>query len=586
MPAKKTHAEFLSQLDKLWGGQLPYEVLGRYAGGGKRLLCRCKGCSHEWQPTPNNLLSVPENLPSKRRACPKCKREKLAAIQRKSHDKFVEELSDFYNGSVPFVLLEKYGKNNKDGIECLCLGCGQKKKRTPSDLLSGRGCKKCAGLEKKSNSEFLDDLSKIYPEGIPYEILGEYKNSKTRIPCLCKRCQHPWSPIPNSMLSGKGCIICGGKAQKTNSQFLLELSDVWRGQVPFDVLDEYSRADRKVKCRCHICGHPWSAKPVALLYGHSCDKCGHKRAGDKLRHTHDQFMTKLEKVWNGDIPFDLLGQYQGETLPLLCQCIECGDVRPRAPSSLLGKHDCKFCSSRASAKKQRKSHEQFLSELVELWDGDVPFSVLEEYVTAFTPLSCKCNTCSHEWPGIPNRLLSGNGCGECGQKFNPILQDLWNWPEVERSRNTKLYIVSVTGESEHFWKVGFTTQQLKTRFRSIRKKSQGANGNEGYDISTVDCFTSRKDCVILLENLVHRRLEKYRYCPAFPFDGRTECFSVIPISVMKVEEIEMILSGCEQLMSGPITLGDSLTWEHIEELKLSDRIAILEDGRIQLRNEQ
>ena len=39
--------------------------------------------------------------------------------------------------------------------------------------------------------------------------------------------------------------------------------------------------------------------------------------------------------------------------------------------------------------------------------------VIEEYVTATTPIKHKCNSCKHEWKARPGNIIQGKGCPKC-----------------------------------------------------------------------------------------------------------------------------------------------------------------------------
>ena len=63
---------------------------------------------------------------------------------------------------------------------------------------------------KKTHEQFLKDLKKVNENII---VLGMYVNGKTPILCKCKKkkCTYEWEPIPNDLLSGRGCPCCAGK---------------------------------------------------------------------------------------------------------------------------------------------------------------------------------------------------------------------------------------------------------------------------------------------------------------------------------------------------------------------------------------
>ena len=69
--------------------------------------------------------------------------------------------------------------------------------------------------KKKTHEEYVSEVAAINPD---IEVIGGYKNSRTTIEHRCKKCGNVWHPIPNNILSGKGCPECApsGKKQKTH----------------------------------------------------------------------------------------------------------------------------------------------------------------------------------------------------------------------------------------------------------------------------------------------------------------------------------------------------------------------------------
>ena len=42
-------------------------------------------------------------------------------------------------------------------------------------------------------------------------------------------------------------------------------------------------------------------------------------------------------------------------------------------------------------------------------------TVLGQYIKGKEPVLVQCNKCGHQWSPVPNSLLSGEGCPECGK---------------------------------------------------------------------------------------------------------------------------------------------------------------------------
>lgn len=83
----------------------------------------------------------------------------------------------------------------------------------PTNMLyKGEGCKFC-GIEKMSRTksltrlEFIKKAKKIHGDKYDYSLV-DYKNNKTNIKIICKKCGRIFLQTPNSHLKGYGCKYC------------------------------------------------------------------------------------------------------------------------------------------------------------------------------------------------------------------------------------------------------------------------------------------------------------------------------------------------------------------------------------------
>ena len=108
-------------------------------------------------------------------------------------------------------LLSEYTGNEKP-IKCKCNICNYEWTTQPKILITNKsGCPKC-GKEKavknetKSKEQFIYEMSLIDPD---IEILGDYKNTHTKIKCKCRRCDNIWYGFPANLLNkSAGCSNC------------------------------------------------------------------------------------------------------------------------------------------------------------------------------------------------------------------------------------------------------------------------------------------------------------------------------------------------------------------------------------------
>ena len=211
---KLTHKEFMEKFYEKNKHAQNIEILGDYINTNTKILCRCKIDGYEWQVTPNALLT--HNY-----GCPKC------AGKYRTHDEFIKLMKE----KQPNIQVLGDYINTNTKILCKCKIDGHEWEPTPSSLLQGTGCPKCAGVVKPTTEEFIAKVKQINSN---IDILGTYVNSSTKILCKCKVCGHEWTPTPDSLLQGSGCPKCNiSKGEKRIAQYLDNLGIDYTYDKPY-----------------------------------------------------------------------------------------------------------------------------------------------------------------------------------------------------------------------------------------------------------------------------------------------------------------------------------------------------------------
>lgn len=187
---RKTHEQFLSEMATI---NSKVKVLGKYTNTKTKILCECYECGNRWEARPQNLL--------KGQGCPKCGAKRAANKNRKTYVQFINVLK-LKNPSIS--VRGKY-VNSSTKVEVECNKCGYIWLANPTDIMSGHGCPKCAGSLKKTNSQFISDLKRIFPNVIPLE---EYRSANEKIQVKCAICDYTWSVRPHDLLRSRGCPNC------------------------------------------------------------------------------------------------------------------------------------------------------------------------------------------------------------------------------------------------------------------------------------------------------------------------------------------------------------------------------------------
>jgi hypothetical protein len=210
MSRKRTNEEFLLEIKKL---NPTYDVLSEYINCDTNVICHCKIHNIDFDATPYNLLKG-------KVGCELCRRDKIGKKNKRTKKEFKNRLFEI-NPNIDVV-----GEyiNCKKHIECKCQIHNEIFFATPDHLIQGEtGCIQCiqdkyhiSGL--KPHDQFIDEVKIIHPD---IQVIGKYDGAKTRVDVRCTKCDHEWSPIASSLISGFGCPNCASsRGEKRINDFL------------------------------------------------------------------------------------------------------------------------------------------------------------------------------------------------------------------------------------------------------------------------------------------------------------------------------------------------------------------------------
>ena len=126
--------------------------------------------------------------------------------------------------------------------------------------------------------------------------------------------------------------------------------------------------------------------------------------------THEEFLQRLKD--NGINDIIPLEEYKGISTSINFKCLKHNCVWKTTPYSVLKGRRCPSCGIEKMSKTNRKSHEQFLSEIMEVEKLNV--IILGKYEGQRKNILCKCKTCGYEWEVSPYCLLNNKvECPHC-----------------------------------------------------------------------------------------------------------------------------------------------------------------------------
>lgn len=243
-------------------------------------------------------------------------------MQKKSQKEFIEELGKI-NPDIE-VVSEYIAARFK--VKCRCRIDGHEWEATGNNLLRGRGCSLCGirktrAFNKKTNEDFITELSKINKDIEPLDV---YTGSSIKIRCRCRLDAYEWEATPNNLLRGKRCPRCANSERYTPQDFRKKMESI---NSNIEILGDYKKSQEKIRCRCKIDGYEWDVIPNSLVSGSGCPECSSSKGESMIRNvlTNLGVYFETEKTFSdlyGDsgwnlrfdfyIPnYNLLIEYQG-----------------------------------------------------------------------------------------------------------------------------------------------------------------------------------------------------------------------------------------------------------------------------------
>lgn len=475
-PTRWTSESFAKAVSKLSPSVV---VIGEYTRLSDKIECHCSECGNTWFPAAGNLL--------KGTGCPECakieqsKRMKTRVAKRHVWTQSSVE-KKVYEIDPSIEVIGNYTKTS-EAIECRCKKCGVTWNPTANNLLQGRShCPNCAQKAFVKSVQMTHDefIKRVRAVNKNILVLGQYTTTKAPILCRCKTCGYEWSPIGDSLLSGKGCRRCAykenqKKAVMTHEEFVSKLNQI---NENITVLGLYKGTNKGISCKCNVCGNEWRTKPHYLLTGRGCPACSHSSTsyieqfllisfqhvlGEKEVLSRNR--TEIGKELDIYIPkynlaiepgsWELHKEKTGtdKLKSELCRekHIKLITVYYDYDGEVNDEEDTFYYSQDLSKKSEQpnlialfytllhmigidhvlsdddwgrisnlayiKSRRITTEQFVERLKAVNPhISVLGEYRSSRNKTLCRCDICGYEWEVAPGDLLSGKGCPACYER--------------------------------------------------------------------------------------------------------------------------------------------------------------------------
>ena len=272
----------------------------------------------------------------------------------------------------------------------------------------------------------------------------------------------------------------------------------------------YKRSDAKVIIICSEHGD-FEQIPSSHLRGVGCRFCATKERVSATKRTTKDFVDLASKKHNGKYEYSKV-LYKSSTDKVIITCKLHGDFE-QTPNSHLRGTGCLACKWLDS----RKDLITFITEANLIHNNKYDYSSTE-YIKSDLKIEIICKE-HGKFKQKANSHLQGAGCPSCSDNLKGWYKSNFKNYCIKNNNGLGiLYVIRCFNESESFYKVGITSNSVKTRYRT---------NPIPYEYEIIHEVHREPNKVYDMENYLLRALAKNSYKPLIPFTGQTECFTDI-----------------------------------------------------------
>jgi hypothetical protein len=223
MAIKKTQYDFINECNIVHGNKYDYSKVVYI--GNKVKVCVICSVHGEW-------LVAPDHHLNSKSGCPKCGRELATKKTSLNKDDFLKRAIDIHGDKYDYSLVNYSQVLQK--VKIICKEHGVFEQSVNSHINAKSGCKKCAGLFKLTQEDFIRKASIKHHFRYDYS-LCKYKNyNLDKIDIICKK-HGVFSQRASNHLFSDGCPKCKySKGENAISVYLIS------NNIPFEYQKRFS----------------------------------------------------------------------------------------------------------------------------------------------------------------------------------------------------------------------------------------------------------------------------------------------------------------------------------------------------------
>ncbi len=154
-------------------------------------------------------------------------------------------------------------KGNREKLIIICNTCGYEFEQRPFHHYEGKGCSKCAGNIRKTNSKYIKECKELHGDKFDYK-LTKYTDSKSDVKIICNKCNEIFEQRADTHISIResnngGCPNCQYKdlsnrnthsdiyKDRQTTLYFIKVENVYKIGITLETIQNRFRKDKNVK---------------------------------------------------------------------------------------------------------------------------------------------------------------------------------------------------------------------------------------------------------------------------------------------------------------------------------------------------
>jgi len=370
--------------------------------------------------------------------------------------------------------------------------------------------------KKVTKEEFLKRSKAKHGDKYDYSMV-DYVDSKTKIKIIC-RTHGVFEQTPQTHYRS-GCRSCSNDELlgMTQDEFIDQSNKKHHSKYDYSLVQYRSKLE-EVDIICPTHGK-FKQLPKLHLKGHGCGWCG-----GAWKYTKEMFVVKARAIHGDKYNYDDFEYISFETKSAII-CLMHGRFM-QTPANHFAGNGCAKCGLKSRNDSHRTKLDVFIKKAREVHGlkfdySRVGFKKLKDKVEIGCPYHglFKQDAASH---------LRGSTCPTCLQEdCRGYSREAYIRTCQEYGDGTSnLYAIKCFCDDEVFYKVGITKEaNIAKRF---------AYGKMPYEFEVIAILNGEAGFIYDIETQIHRLLRAHKYIPIKDFAGKQECFTKLPISVLRM----------------------------------------------------